>query len=95
MDLSTVIKAPLVTEKANLLKEAKNQVAFKVDLNADKASVKRAVETFFKVKVLDVRTAICRGKYKRHGKTIGKRPNWKKAIVSLSEGQKIEFFEGV
>lgn len=95
MDIYSIIKAPLITEKATLLKETQNKYAFKVDLAADKEAIRRAVETLFKVEVCSVRTLIARGKDKRYGRHTGRRPNWKKAVVELKEGQKIEFFEGV
>lgn len=90
-----ILKRPLVTEKTTLLKEANNQVCFEVALDANKHAIKQAVENAFKVKVEDVSTMIVRGKMKTVGRYRGKRRNWKKAIVSLSEGSKIDLFEGV
>jgi large subunit ribosomal protein L23 len=95
MNLSDVIKRPLITEKSTLLKGVANTVLFAVDSSANKKEVKDAVEKSFKVKVVDVRTMNVAGKTKRRGRTIGLRPGWKKAIVTLKEGDKIEFFEGV
>ncbi len=95
MNISDVIKRPLITEKSTLLKGAANTVLFAVDSGANKKEVKDAVEKSFKVKVVDVRTMNVAGKTKRRGRTIGLRPGWKKAIVTLKEGDKIEFFEGV
>jgi large subunit ribosomal protein L23 len=95
MNLSDVIKRPLITEKATALKELTNAVLFAVDRRANKKEVREAVEKMFKVKVDDVRTLNVAGKVKRRGRTIGLRPGWKKAIVVLKEGEKIEFFEGV
>jgi len=95
MNLSDVIKRPLITEKSTLLKEAANTVLFVVDSRANKNEVADAVEKSFKVKVVDVRTINMPGKTKRRGRTVGLRPGWKKAIVTLKEGDKIEFFEGV
>jgi large subunit ribosomal protein L23 len=95
MNLSDVIKRPLITEKSTLLKGVANTVLFAVDSSANKKEVKDAVEKSFKVKVVDVRTMNVAGKTKRRGRTFGLRPGWKKAIVTLKEGDKIEFFEGV
>ena len=93
--LHQVLKRPLITEKANDLKDLANQVAFEVAMDANKPEIRRAVETIFNVEVSDVNTAIVRGKNKRVGRRIGRRPNWKKAIVTLKSGQDIDFFEGV
>jgi len=90
-----VIKEPHVTEKANLLKEGSNQVSFKVHRRANKIEIKQAVETFLKVKVIEVKTMNMRGKRRRIGRTAGKRADWKKAIVRLAPGETIEFFEGM
>jgi len=95
MNLTDVIKRPLITEKATQLKVAANSVLFAVDPRANKKEVREAVEKMFKVKVVDVRTMNVAGKVKRRGRTVGLRPGWKKAVVTLSEGDKIEFFEGV
>jgi len=95
MNLSDVIKRPLITEKATQLKGTANSVLFAVDTRANKKEVREAVERMFKVKVVDVRTMIVSGKVKRRGRTVGLRPGWKKAVVTLKEGDKIEFFEGV
>ncbi len=90
-----VIKRPLITEKANLDKERRNAYHFEVPLTVDGLEIKQAIETVFGVKVEDVRTQIVRGKFKRLGKQVGKRPNWKKAIVVLKAGDKIDVFEGL
>lgn len=90
-----VLKSPLLTEKANMLKETNNQVLFKVARDANKIEIKRAVEEIFKVKVEDVRTINYKGKDKRMGRYEGKRPDWKKAIVTLKKGEKLDFIEGV
>jgi len=95
MNLSDVIKKPLITEKATLLKGTANAVLFAVDTRANKKEVREAVEKMFRVKVVDVRTMTVAGKVKRRGRTLGLRPGWKKAVVTLKEGEKIEFFEGV
>lgn len=90
-----IIRRPLITEKSTLQKEIHNQLAFDVDRRANKIEIKKAVEEIFKVQVIDVRTMNYEGKRKRLGRTMGRRPHWKKAIVTLKPGQKIEFFEGV
>jgi large subunit ribosomal protein L23 len=95
VDIYQVIKEPHVTEKANLLKEGSNQVSFKVHRRANKIEIKQAVETFLKVKVIEVKTMNMRGKRRRIGRTAGKRADWKKAIVRLAPGETIEFFEGM
>lgn len=103
-----IIKRPLLTEKGTRLKdnggapagtfteeELKPQVLFEVAMDANKIEIKNAIEALFSVKVLDVHTQIMRGKDKRIGRFMGRQPNWKKAIVTLAAGNKIEFFEGV
>jgi large subunit ribosomal protein L23 len=94
--LHDVILRPLIlTEKGELLKEEQNKIFFEVAMAANKIEVKHAVERLFNVKVLDVHTLVVRGKPGRMGKHQVKRPNWKKAIVTLKEGDTIEFFEGI
>lgn len=88
-----ILKRPLITEKAVAEKEAWNRYAFEVAPTASKSAIRQAVEGVFQVKVKDVHTMIVRGKIRRIGRYMGKRPNWKKAIVTLAEGQKIEMFE--
>lgn len=95
MNLHDVIQQPLVTEKSNIAKEEWNIATFRVDPDASKHDIRRAVEELFEVKVLNVRTMRQPGKKKRVGKHVGRTPAWKKAIVELAEGQTIEFFEGV
>jgi large subunit ribosomal protein L23 len=103
-----IIKRPLLTEKGTRLKESggapagtftdenvKPQVLFEVAVDANKIEIKQAVEALFSVKVVDVHTQVMRGKEKRVGRYIGQKPSWKKAIVTLAQGNKIEFFEGV
>jgi large subunit ribosomal protein L23 len=94
MKLHDVIKGPLITEKLDHAREKFRQYSFIVDKKATKVDVARAVETLFKVSVEGVRTNIVRGKVKRVGKSIGQRPNYKKAVVTLKVGDKIELFEG-
>lgn len=105
----TVIKRPLLTEKGSTLKETgglpssdglepdsiQPQIMFEVLRDANKIEIKHAVEKLWNVDVIKVRTAIVRGKEKRVGRHIGRRSNWKRALVTLAAGQKIEFFEGV
>ena len=95
MDLYKVIKRPLITEKANLHKELSNQIALEVDRRANKVEIRRAVESLLKTEVVEVRTLNVQGKTRRVGRNMGRRPNWKKAIVRLAPGKRIEFFEGV
>ena len=89
-----IIKAPLISEKGTALAESVNQVLFKVRTDANKIEVKHAVEALFKVKVVQVRMARYLGKMRRIGKNIGRRPAWKKAYVTLKDGDKIDFFGG-
>ncbi|MFC1828848.1 50S ribosomal protein L23 [Thermodesulfobacteriota bacterium] len=89
-----IIKRPLITEKTSIQKEVHNQVTFEVDRNANRIEIKRAVENIFKVNVAGVRTIQVKGKVKRRGRILGKRRNWKKAIVTLMPGERIDFFEG-
>ena len=90
-----IIKRPLITEKSTRQKEEGNQIAFVVDPRANKIEIRQAVEKLFKVKVLRVRTMHLTGKRKRLGRFTGWKSDWKKAIVTLREGDRIEFFEGV
>jgi large subunit ribosomal protein L23 len=94
MNYYDVIIRPLVTEKTNLQKEMHNQVSFEVDRRANRIEIKRAVEEGFKVKVASVRTLQMLGKTTQRGRIQGKRRDWKKAIVRLMPGERIEFFEG-
>lgn len=95
MDVFEVIRSPLITEKGTMVGESANQVVFRVDPRANKIEIRRAVETIFKVKVVEVRTVNVLGKKKRVKRSVGKRPDWKKAYVTLAEGQRIDFFEAV
>ena len=94
-NLYAVIRRPIITEKGNLQKELNNKVTFEVHPDANKNEIKAAVETIFKVRVLNVCSLNQRGKVKRVGRFVGKRRNWKKAIVTLGPNDQIEFFEGV
>jgi large subunit ribosomal protein L23 len=92
MKAESVIRKPIVlTEKASKLREG-NQVVFEVARGANKVQIRDAVQTLFKVKVVGVNTLIMRGKDRRMGRTYGKMQNWKKAIVTLKEGDSIDFF---
>ncbi|MDR3579729.1 MAG: 50S ribosomal protein L23 [Oryzomonas sp.] len=93
MNIYSIIKKPHVTEKTSLGSDTTNTVAIVVDRDANKIEIKQAVESLFKVKVDDVRTVNVAGKVKRVGKNFGKRSNWKKAYVTLQQGQSIDFFE--
>ena len=96
MRVQEVIRRPLITEKSTLLRDEKNIIAFEVDRRANKIEVKRAVEAQFKVKVAEVRVTLVHGKTRRQGRSVGRRPDWKKAYVRLAPGEKpIEFFEGM
>jgi large subunit ribosomal protein L23 len=90
-----ILRGPMLTEKGTILKEKENKVIFKVARDANKIEIKRAVEEMFKVKVDSVATMNYRGKLKRMGRFEGRRPSWKKAIVKLKEGEKLDFIEGV
>lgn len=89
-----IVRRPLITEKTTLQKELSNQVTFEVDRHANRIEIKRAVEKIFNVKVEKVRTQQMNGKVKRRGRIVGKRRDWKKAIVTLGAGERISFFEG-
>ncbi len=93
-DIYQIIKKPLITEKANILKEKDNKIVFVVTQDATKAQIKEAVERLLKVKVLKVNCSSMQGKARRLGRTSGKRPDWKKAVVTLRQGDRIAFFEG-
>jgi len=95
MNTFDIIIKPLNTEKTTILKETLNQVSFEVAPKANRIEIKKAVEKIFKVGVEDVRTVNVKGKVKQKGKIVGKRRDWKKAIVTLVPGSTIEFFEGV
>lgn len=90
--MDNVLVRPIITERATTLTERFNQVAFEVVRKANKYQIRDAIETTYGVKVEQVHTMIVPGKLKRRGSDIGKRPNWKKAIVKLKEGDVIDFF---
>lgn len=95
MKIHEVIRKPLVTEKSTIAREEENVITFAVDPRATKYDIKGAVETLFNVNVITVRTMRMPRKKRRLGRFFGYRAEWKKAIVTLSEGQTIEFYEGV
>jgi large subunit ribosomal protein L23 len=89
-----IIKRPLITEKTSIQKEIANQLTFEVDRRANRIEIKQAIESAFKVKVAKIQTMQVSGKVKRRGRFVGKRRDWKKAIVTLMPGERIDFFEG-
>ena len=89
----TIIR-PVMTEKTSAGYQARGEYTFEVAPSADKAAIRQAVERLFGVKVTGVWTANMRGKIRKVGKSAGRRPNWKKAIVKLREGDTIDVFEG-
>ena len=94
MNAVDVIKGPVITEKGTLVSEQGNQVVFRVDARANKVEIRHAIEQLFKVKVDKIRTARVLGKVRRVGRHAGRRSTWKKAYVTLAEGNRIDFFEG-
>jgi large subunit ribosomal protein L23 len=95
MNAYDVIKRPIITEKTSIQKEDANQITFEVDRRANRVQIRKAVESIFDVHVTGVRTMQVKGKVKQRGRIVGKRRDWKKAIVSLVPGERIDFFEGV
>lgn len=89
-----VLKRPLITEKSTEEKDKSNKLFFEVDRRSNKIEIKQAVQKIFKVDVLEVSTVNVKGKPKRVGRYLTKRPDWKKAIVTIKPGQRVEFFEG-
>jgi len=92
-DPRQIVLRPFVTEKSTTLKDERNQVSFQVAIDANKVEVRQAVEAIFRVKVTGVRTQVVFGKEKRMGRYVGRRPSWKKAVVTLGPGSKIDLFE--
>lgn len=90
-----IVTSPLITEKGTMVNAAGNQVLFRVRRDANKDEIRRAIESLFKVRVEKVRTMNYLGKTRRVGRNVGRRPDWKKAYVTLAEGQRIDFFENV
>lgn len=94
-DIYSIIKRPLFTEKGANLKENENKILVEVAKDANKLEIKKAIEEIFKVKVEKVATINTHGKLKRYGRSIGRKPDRKKAIVTLKKGEKLDFIEGV
>jgi large subunit ribosomal protein L23 len=92
MNVYEVIRRPLITEKTTML-NGLNTYGFEVAREANKIEIKRAVEELFKVDVVKVNTLNVRGKVRRRGRMVGRTPSWKKAYVTVAEGQKIDIFE--
>jgi len=92
-NITEIIKKPCLTEKAMLLQEEANQVVFQVVSDANKIEIKNAVENLLKVKVDNVRTSMVHGKQKRVGRFSGRTSDWKKAVVTLADGEKLDFLE--
>ena len=90
----TILRRPIITEKATYLKGKSNKYVFEVEKKCNKIEIKNAVEEQFNVTVKDVHTYSTHGKIRTRGKYSGRRPDWKRAIVHLKEGDTIEFFEG-
>jgi len=94
VDRHDIIISPLVTEKSTLLRETQSQYSFVVRPDVNRSEVKKALEETLSIKVMKVRIMNCMGKEKRLNRFIGRRPDWKKAVVTLKEGQKLTIFEG-
>ena len=94
LSIYDIIRRPLITEKLENMREDHNAYAFEVDRRANKIQIRDAVQKLFQVEVTNVRTQVVRGKPKRVGFRFGRRPTWKKAIVTLKEGHEIDFVEG-
>ena len=92
-EIHDILIRPIVTEKSTWLTGHQNTYVFEVSEGANKVEIKQAVESLFGVKVEDVRTLRLRGKFKRFGRFIGKRSNWKKAYVRLADGQSLNFYQ--
>lgn len=93
-NLYTIIKKPLFTEKGSNLKESQNKILVEVSRGANKVDIKKAIEEIFKVKVEKISTIKMPGKWKRYGRSIGKKPDRKKAVLTLKKGEKLDFIEG-
>jgi large subunit ribosomal protein L23 len=95
LKLTDIIRRPLITEKTTVIREDGRTLVFQVAMHANKIEIKRAVEQLFGSKVASVRTSLAHGKMKRQGKYQGRRSDWKKAYVTLREGEKLpEFLQG-
>ena len=93
--IDNIILRPLLTEKASMLQEAQNTYAFEVDKGSSKIEIKQAVQALFGVQVTKVCTQVVRGKNKRFGRYYGKRSNWKKAFVTVAEGDALDFYTSI
>jgi large subunit ribosomal protein L23 len=93
-EVHQVIMGPVITEKSSAAYQARKEYAFRVQVAATKPQIRAAIEALFKVTVTDVRTLVVRAKRKSYGRYVGRRPSWKKAIVTLKEGDAIPVFEG-
>lgn len=93
MELKDTLVRPIITEKSTTRLATDRTYAFEVGLGASKHDIKRAIEAYYGVSVEQIRTMVIRGKNKRYGRYYGKRPNWKKAYVTLAEGQSLNLFE--
>ena len=89
-----ILHEPHITEKTSMAKETENKVVFRVPVKSNKVEIKKAIQAIFNVGVMNIKTINVKGKVKRQGKSIGRRSDWKKAIVRLKEGDTIEYFEG-
>lgn len=95
MKLTDIIRRPLITEKTTVIREDGRTLVFQVAVDANKIDIKRAVEVLLGSKVESVRTSLAHGKFKRQGRYIGRRPDWKKAYVKLRDGEKLpDFLQG-
>ena len=95
MDTRQIVRRALITDKGSVLRQLANQVTFEVHPDANKIEIKRAIESIFKVKVVTVRTQNMHGKVKKLGRSMGRRPDWKRAVVTLAKDQTIEMFDQV
>ncbi len=95
MSTESAVISPLVTEKGTIVGEKSHQVVFRIRSGTSKDQIRSVIEDLFKVTVVKVRTANFLGKTRRRGRTSGRRPNWKKAYITLKEGDRIEIFEGL
>lgn len=95
MSTHDIIIRPIITEKTTTQREEANQLSFEVHPKANRIEIRKAVEKIFGVNVQHVQTMNVTGKVKRRGRILGKRKNWKKAIVKLAPGDRVDFFEGV
>jgi large subunit ribosomal protein L23 len=94
MDKYQIIRRPVITERSTQLREQSNKFTFEVARNANKIEIRKAIEELFSVQVKAVRTMNVHGKWKRVGRNLGRRPDWKKAVVTLAEGQRIDLLDG-